>query len=205
MSGACRACRAGKGRRRACVEAGAADAAMIALGLVRRQAEIGEDAPRNSHEPNSRLTRLARLPCQPRPAAAASGFSITGAVSTKTLTSTAWGRAAATSQAASVFSLPLPLRDSRGCAHRRRSRRGPSVRAPRGVGRWSVVEREHDDALRLRPQDLRDRAASEGSAIHAMSPCDPAARRRRGRRARRAARRRRRRGSRRSRARERAP
>ena len=34
-----------------------------------------------------RLTRLVCLPCQPSPAAAASGFSITGAVSTKTLTS----------------------------------------------------------------------------------------------------------------------
>ena len=44
-------------------------------------------APRNSHEPYSRDTRLVCLPCQPRPAAAASGFSITGAVSTNTLTS----------------------------------------------------------------------------------------------------------------------
>ena len=44
-------------------------------------------APRNSHEPNSRETRLVCLPCQPMPAAAASGFSITAAVSTKTFTS----------------------------------------------------------------------------------------------------------------------
>ena len=44
-------------------------------------------APRNSHDPNSRLTRLVCLPCQPRPAASASGFSISGAVSTKTFTS----------------------------------------------------------------------------------------------------------------------
>ena len=35
----------------------------------------------------SRLTRLVCLPCQPSPAASASGFSITGAVSTKTLSS----------------------------------------------------------------------------------------------------------------------
>src|SRR6202012_5810247 len=42
-------------------------------------------SPRNSQEPNSRDTKLVCLPCQPRPAAAASGFSITGAVSTKTL------------------------------------------------------------------------------------------------------------------------
>jgi len=42
--------------------------------------------PRNSHEPNRRETRLLCLPCQPMPAASAKGFSITGAVSTKTLT-----------------------------------------------------------------------------------------------------------------------
>ncbi len=48
--------------------------------------------PRNSQEPNSRLTRLVCLPCQPSPAASASGFSITGAVSTKTLTSRAGPR-----------------------------------------------------------------------------------------------------------------
>ena len=44
-------------------------------------------APRNSHEPCSRETRLVCLPCQPRPAAAASGFSRSGAVSTNILTS----------------------------------------------------------------------------------------------------------------------
>ena len=43
--------------------------------------------PRNSQEPNSRLTRLLCLPCQPRPAAWAKGFSITGAVSTNTFNS----------------------------------------------------------------------------------------------------------------------
>src|ERR1700681_2413719 len=48
-------------------------------------------APRNSQEPYSRETRLVCLPCQPRPAAAASGFSITAAVSTKTLTSALFG------------------------------------------------------------------------------------------------------------------
>ena len=58
-------------------------------------------APRNSHEPNSRETRLVCLPCQPSPAACASGFSITAAVSTNTLTSPP---AVATSQRASAFS-----------------------------------------------------------------------------------------------------
>ena len=43
--------------------------------------------PRNSHEPYSRDTRLVCLPCQPSPAPAASGFSITAAVSTNTFTS----------------------------------------------------------------------------------------------------------------------
>ena len=57
-------------------------------------------APRNSHEPNSRDTRLVCLPCQPRPAAAASGFSITAAVSTNTFTSPP---ACAISQRASVL------------------------------------------------------------------------------------------------------
>ena len=58
-----------------------------------RASSVVKIEPRNSQEPNSRDTRLVCLPCQPRPAAAASGFSITGAVSTKTLTSAA--RAAA--------------------------------------------------------------------------------------------------------------
>ena len=53
----------------------------------RRASSVVKIEPRNSQEPNSRDTRLVCLPCQPRPAAAASGFSITGAVSTKTLTS----------------------------------------------------------------------------------------------------------------------
>ena len=61
-------------------------------------------APRNSHEPCSRDTRLVCLPCQPRPAAAASGFSITAAVSTNTFTSPP---AFATSQRAIAFSFAL--------------------------------------------------------------------------------------------------
>ena len=43
-------------------------------------------SPRNSHEPKRRETRLVCLPIQPSPARIASGFSITGAVSTNTLT-----------------------------------------------------------------------------------------------------------------------
>ena len=61
-------------------------------------------APRNSHEPNSRDTRLVCLPCQPSPAAAASGFSITAAVSTNTFTSPP---ACAISQRAMSFSRGL--------------------------------------------------------------------------------------------------
>ena len=52
-----------------------------------RSSAVVKIEPRNSQEPNSRETRLVCLPCQPRPAFAASGFSITGAVSTKTFTS----------------------------------------------------------------------------------------------------------------------
>ena len=44
-------------------------------------------APRKSQEPNCRETRLVCLPCQPIPAACASGFSMMGAVSTNTFTS----------------------------------------------------------------------------------------------------------------------
>ena len=43
--------------------------------------------PRKSQLPNARETSTVCLPCQPSPAAAASGFSITGAVSTNTLAS----------------------------------------------------------------------------------------------------------------------
>ena len=79
---------------------------MVGLGLVGRQFEIGED--RAEEQPGAEFaadTRLVCLPCQPSPAAAASGFSITGAVSTNTLTSRPPGSRA--SQPASVFSRPL--------------------------------------------------------------------------------------------------
>ena len=60
--------------------------------------------PMNSHDPNSRDTRLVCLPCQPSPARAASGFSITGAVSTKIFTALA---ASSATRAASGLSLAL--------------------------------------------------------------------------------------------------
>ena len=75
--------------RRAGVEAARAASAMLpsvagASGCSSRLVRI---TPRNSQLPCSRLTRLVCLPCQPIPAACASGFSITGAVSTNTFSS----------------------------------------------------------------------------------------------------------------------
>ena len=42
--------------------------------------------PKNNQEPNSLDTKLVCLPCHPMPDFSANGFSIKGAVSTKTLT-----------------------------------------------------------------------------------------------------------------------
>src|SRR5439155_1519764 len=84
-----------------------ADKTVAADALDRRFCEsfakcgVVKIAPRNSHEPNSRDTRLVCLPCQPSPAACARGFSITAAVSTNTLTSQP---DVATSHRASAFS-----------------------------------------------------------------------------------------------------
>ena len=60
--------------------------------------------PMKNHEPSSRDTRLVCLPCQPSPAFWASGFSISGAVSTKTFTS---AFASCASHCAMRLSLPL--------------------------------------------------------------------------------------------------
>jgi hypothetical protein len=60
---------------------------LSASGSSGGRSSVVKIAPRNSHEPNCRETRLVCLPCQPNPAAAASGFSITAAVSTNTFTS----------------------------------------------------------------------------------------------------------------------
>ena len=56
--------------------------------------------PRNSQLPWVRDSRLLCLPCQPIPAAADSGFSITGAVSTNTLS---WHPASSASQRPIAF------------------------------------------------------------------------------------------------------
>ena len=89
---------------RADVEAGAAGAAVIASRRVRLERQVSERPPRNSQEPKVRDTRLVCLPCQPIAPCWASGFSITGAVSTNTLTLAprSW-----CSQSASCFRRPL--------------------------------------------------------------------------------------------------
>ena len=90
-SGRCRG-RRGRSRNGRSPAASAASSAVVKI------------APRNSQEPSSRLTRLVCLPCQPSPAASASGFSMTGAVSTNTLTSPP---ARAAKRPAISFSRPL--------------------------------------------------------------------------------------------------
>jgi len=50
-------------------------------------ARVVKTSPRKNQLPWWRDSRLACLPCQPSPAAWAKGFSMTGAVSTKTFTS----------------------------------------------------------------------------------------------------------------------
>ena len=125
---------------------------MVALRPRRASSSaVVKIAPRNSQEPSSRLTRLVCLPCQPRPAASASGFSITGAVSTKTLTSPparAAKRAGDLLQPAlddvvivAVARIDGDRRRGRGCA-----------RMPRGSCVRPVVHAEHDDRAHLRPQ-----------------------------------------------------
>ena len=84
--------RAGAGRGKPAVGQASRQRCTTRKPAVRRGASgassrVVKIAPRNSQLPCSRLTRLVCLPCQPMPAASASGFSITGAVSTKTLSS----------------------------------------------------------------------------------------------------------------------
>ena len=69
----------GRGKRLggANIQTGLTAAAMVGFRLIDRQHGSGENTARNSHEPKSRDTRLVCLPCQPSPAAAASGFSMT--------------------------------------------------------------------------------------------------------------------------------
>jgi hypothetical protein len=60
---------------------------MLPSGASGGNSSVVKIAPRNTQLPRSRPRRLVCLPCQPIPAACASGFSITGAVSTNTLIS----------------------------------------------------------------------------------------------------------------------
>ena len=92
----------GKGVGRADVEARPAGAAMIGLGRVGGKRELAEDGAEEQPRTEFARTRLVCLPCQPSPAAAASGFSITGAVSTNTLTSPPALRRRASRRAASA-------------------------------------------------------------------------------------------------------
>ena len=95
----------GKCRGRADVEAGACRSRNDRSSASSRgRSSVVKIAPRNSHEPNSRDTRLVCLPCQPRPAACASGFSITAAVSTNTFTSPPASRRPASAPAPSAAS-----------------------------------------------------------------------------------------------------
>ena len=79
---------------------------MVVLGRVGGNLGGGEDRAQEQPRAVLAATRLVCLPCQPMPAASASGFSITGAVSTKTFTSPP---ARATRRPAISFSLPLMM------------------------------------------------------------------------------------------------
>ena len=81
-----------------------ATAAVINFRLIRGKALSVRIVPMKNHDPNSRDTRFVCLPCQPRPAAWANGFSISGAVSTKTFTS---ALATLANHVAIFLSLPL--------------------------------------------------------------------------------------------------
>ena len=106
--------------------------------------------PRNNQEPNSRLTRLVCLPCQPMPATAPSGFSITGAVSTNTLTSPP---ARATHQPASCFELAFDdvVIVPRSCVDRDRSHITALRRLARIFTR-AIVDRQHHHRTDVRPE-----------------------------------------------------
>ena len=133
---------------------------MILFRRVWFERQIVRIAPRNSQEPNSRLTRLVCLPCQPRPARWASGFSISGAVSTNTLTcAPAVFREHACERFQPGFDdvvIIAPLGVSADLAFA--LARQPFQR----LARRRVIDAEHDRAFRLRPQRLRTRAAVRG-------------------------------------------
>ena len=121
-----------------------------------------------------RETRLVCLPCQPSPARCASGFSITGAVSTNTFTSGAEARDDELRQVLQpaldhvvVVAVARIDRDAAAIGLRQRGQRIV-------VGR--VGQAEHDHAARLRPE--RARMAALLGACRRASPCRRAGRRR---------------------------
>lgn len=82
------------------IETGLTRSAVIDIGAVARQVERGEDGAEKQPRAVFARHEIGVLALQPRPAACASGFSITAAVSTNTFTSPpAW----AISQRASVL------------------------------------------------------------------------------------------------------
>ena len=137
-------------------------------------------APRNSHEPCSRDTSMVFLPCQPRPAAAASGFSITGAVSTNTFTSAPLvvgeARGELLQLALEDVVVVLALRVDRDGAARRVVERIERICLRR------VAHAEHDDRAHLRPQ--RVSGCGGGRRASPSTPCRRGAPRRGTRRSR---------------------
>ena len=114
-------------------------------------------APRNSHEPNSRETRFVCLPCQPRPAASPSGFSISGAVSTNTFTSAPLSPRQHAGHALEPGFHDVMVVAALGVAGDRPAAR-LCQRRQRIVLR-RVVHAEHDDRARVRPHAERMPAA----------------------------------------------
>ena len=131
---------------------------MIDFGCIARQiAASVKIAPRNSQEPKSRDTRLVCLPCQPSPAACASGFSITGGGVDEHLDLAAGGRDQPSRQRLQ------PLLDQVVIVVALRIDRD---RAARALGQYRqrifigpVIDAEHDHRTDARPQHARIGAA----------------------------------------------
>ncbi len=109
-------------------------------------------SPRNSQEPKRRDTRFVCLPCQPIPARCASGFSITGAVSTNTFTSSPEARGDELRQVLQ-HALDHVVVVAVAGIDRDRATVRPGERRQR-VGLRRVAQPERDDAARLRPKRL---------------------------------------------------
>ena len=165
----------GERRGRADLLAGIAGAAMIAVGVRRDgRSDAEKIAPRNSQEPNSRETRLVCLPCQPSPAACASGFSITAAVSTNTFTSSPDCRRQPSRQHLQpllddvVIVVALRVsRDRAACACFENIER---------IFIGAVIDAEHDDRTHAGPQHARIHAPFR--IAPRASPCRHGRRRR---------------------------